>query len=85
MSEEDPSEPIAEEIITQHEYNRRRDVMAEEQYRNRYYDQMRRLDEILEEQRHNSIKRYKIKINPPFWMKIKMFFQSVFLKLIFTK
>lgn len=80
MSEEEPSEPI-----TQHEYNRRRDVMAEEQYRNRYYDQMRRLDEILEEQRHNSIKRYKIKINPPFWMKIKMFFQSVFLKLIFTK
>lgn len=65
------------EVISQYEYNRRRDAMAEEQYRFRYYEQMRRLDELLEEQRNMSIKKYKLK-------KIDLFFDKLG-KLFYTK
>lgn len=71
------------EVISQHEYNLRRDVMAQEEYQRNYYEQMRRLDELLENQRVFSQQRWKLKINPPFWVKIKMFFQKIYISLLY--
>jgi len=63
------------EIISQNEYNRRRDLMAEEQYRTKYYEQMRILDDLLEENRFYTRKR--LKFNPQFCTNIKIFLYSI--------
>lgn len=64
-------------VISQNEYNRRRDMMAQQEYQRNFYEQMRVLDDLLEEQRSMSIKKYKIK-------KIDLFFDKLG-KLFYTK
>lgn len=64
--------------------NAREDILNHERYLRDHYEQMRRLDDIIEENKIFSQQRNSLTIKPKFSVRVKMFFQKINL-LFFTE